>query len=67
MLVKVSRQDKSKSIYQCDRCKAKTTNGRAEIYDLYIREPYDLHPRKRWHLCRRCFRLLEKTMEKAAQ
>ena len=52
----------SKSIYKCDRCKKESTKG---MYAIFIRIPGKKEtPKKRWDLCSRCYRMLEKGIAK---
>lgn len=61
MLINKNFFDKNKSKYCCDRCKSEMLlNNRYSIYiGLGSRTAH-----KRWDLCIRCYKLLEKGIEK---
>lgn len=55
MLLKKDSNDKSKSEYCCDRCKAKLNNDtRVGIYTATTYQKV----KKRWDLCRKCYKSL---------
>ena len=63
MLIKKDLKDKRKSIYECDRCKKRTT--RDNNVQICIKE--NQVAKKKWDLCTRCFQALRKGIEKGVQ
>lgn len=61
MLIEKNLKDKNKSKYCCDRCREELTIENK--IGLYIQLPYK-KIKKRWDLCKRCFRLLIIGIEK---
>lgn len=62
MLIKKDIKNKANSRYYCDRCKeVMSIDDKVAIYTAL---PTKL-PRKRWDLCRRCFRSLYRGIEKS--
>lgn len=64
MLLKINKFDKSESKYCCDRCK--TLLSPMNRYTLYVAEGIR-EKREKWDLCKNCYRLLEKGIEKGVQ
>lgn len=63
MLLEKSSQKKVRSIYECDRCGRKVT--KKQRIGLYIQKETET-PRKYLDLCFRCFKALERGIEKGA-
>lgn len=61
MLYQIDKKCKSNTIYECDRCKSKIVaiNNHA----IYVKEAYG-HPIKKWDLCERCYKSLERGVKK---
>lgn len=64
MLVKKSYKDKEKSIYKCDRCKAKLKYN--EKVSIYVGLP-SKGAKIKWHLCKRCFAALYRGIAKGVK
>ena len=61
MLVRVNRLDREQSVYNCDRCK-KQLNWETKIA-IYIGLP-SRQPKKKYDLCRRCYKSFVRGVEK---
>lgn len=61
MLISENKFDKRESKYECDRCKKELSiDTRISIYSKVAYE----NPKKRWDLCSRCYKSLERGIEK---
>lgn len=61
MLISKSYTNKNESAYECDRCHiALTYENKIAIYTA----PYRRQPSKKWDLCPRCYRSLQKGIAK---
>ena len=58
MIIKKDLKNKNNTIYKCDRCKRKIT--RENNYKVFIKTNTDKQPVKKWDLCDRCYKSLEK-------
>ena len=58
MLVKINKQDKSKSKYKCDKCKKHLTTDTR--YIIYIKEPEKDKVKKSWDLCEKDYEMIRK-------
>lgn len=64
MLVGLDYSNKSRSVYSCDYCNK--TMSIEERKGIYTTNGYG-QPRKKWDLCSRCYRSLERTIGKGKQ
>lgn len=62
MLIEINRKDKEKSEYECDRCKKRYYSK--WIKTIYVAEWKKRVPFKKWDMCLKCYRNLERGMEK---
>lgn len=61
MIVTKDVRDKNKTTYKCDRCKKVIT--RKNDYKVFIKQVEDKQPVKKWDLCDRCYKSLQKGMK----
>lgn len=61
MVIEINKYYKEKTIYECDRCKAKVHTSQRK--GIYITNETG-QPNKRWDLCMNCFKLLERGIAK---
>ncbi len=62
MLKTINRFDKRESKYECDRCKANIDMHNR--YSVYIGEG-SANAKKKWDLCKRCYKALVRGIEKS--
>lgn len=62
MIIKKDVNNKDNTIYRCDKCKRETT--RKDNYGIFIKEAENKQPKKKWDLCEKCYKSLEKGVEK---
>lgn len=62
MLIEKNRQNRTKTIYECDRCGDMITMQ--DNVRIFIQKFNDKVPKKRWDLCRKCYKMLVKGIEK---
>lgn len=55
--------DRNNTVYECDRCKERTNND--GVYRIYVR--VKKNPKKKWDLCRTCYAMLCKGIEKGTK
>ena len=64
MIIQKDTTSKRKSIYKCDRCKTTLERGKDEIYTIFVKGSEDKTAKKKWDLCERDYRALERGIEK---
>lgn len=67
MLIETDRRGKTKSIFECDRCKRIINTEIDQRFKLTVQNtPIGNHANtiKRWDLCKRCYAALYKGIEK---
>ena len=62
MKVRIDYTDKSKSLYQCDRCGH--VGGNEDNYNICVQGSNDKGAKKKWDLCKKCYCMLVKGIEK---
>lgn len=62
MLYQIDNKNKENSIYICDFCKEKINSNNK--YSLYTQYPKAKNPIKKLDLCERCYKSLERGVEK---
>ena len=61
MLITLNKSDKSNSKYKCDMCKVLISPINRVVVN--IAKGYE-NPKKKWDLCTKCFKKVEKAIEK---
>lgn len=62
MIIETNYSNKNKSLYKCDRCgSVSEPDNNFKIYKQGIK---DSHPFKKWDLCKRCYSMLVKGIDK---
>jgi hypothetical protein len=51
-------------LYKCDRCGTMLHVPKEVVYSIYVRTTMMRSPKKKWDLCERDYRALEKGIEK---
>lgn len=64
MMIQKDTTIQRKSIYKCDRCKTILERGKDEIYTIFVKGSEDKTPKKKWDLCERDYKALERGIEK---
>lgn len=64
MLIQMSNKDRSKSLYECDRCNKKCSLN--EKKGIYIENELG-RPVKEWDLCLRCYKALKMGIKKGQE
>lgn len=62
MLVKINKQDKTKSKYKCDKCRKQLSTDTR--YTIYIKEPNSDKVKKIWDLCESDYEKIKKFIMK---
>lgn len=65
MLIEENRKDNSKSLYECDRCKAKI-KGSCKVQRIYLKEN-GYNTRKLFDFCDNCLTALINGVQKSAK
>ena len=67
MLIEKSYTGNKSSIYKCDRCKKELVKGTDDIAFITGRNISTNKQLKHWHLCKRCFILFYKAIERGVK
>ena len=64
MIIQKNTTKQRKSIYKCDRCKTILERGKDEIYTIFVKSSKNKNAEKKWDLCEKDYRALERGIEK---